>query len=63
VVAEGVETQDIAQALASMSCDEAQGYLYCKPIPVSDFLAWVLQWQAKREVAALAEPAQEPVQA
>jgi diguanylate cyclase (GGDEF)-like protein len=48
VVAEGVETEDIAQALAGMSCDEAQGYFYCKPIPVNEFLAWVVQWQAKQ---------------
>jgi len=44
VVAEGVETEDIAQALADMDCDEAQGYLFCKPMPVKDLMAWsVLQ--------------------
>lgn len=41
VVAEGVETEDIAQALADMNCDEAQGYLFCKPMPVKDLMAWL----------------------
>jgi diguanylate cyclase (GGDEF)-like protein len=48
VVAEGVETQQIADSLASMACDEAQGYLYCKPLPVGDFIQWAKQWGAQR---------------
>jgi diguanylate cyclase (GGDEF)-like protein len=45
VVAEGVETEAVAQALADLSCDEAQGYLYAKPLPVPDFLNWAQRWQ------------------
>lgn len=41
VVAEGVETEAIAQALAEMDCDEAQGYHFCKPMPMQDLMAWL----------------------
>jgi EAL domain-containing protein (putative c-di-GMP-specific phosphodiesterase class I) len=37
VVAEGVETSAQAQRLRSMGCDLAQGYLYGKPVPASDY--------------------------
>lgn len=32
VVAEGVETEEQASLLRSLSCDEMQGYLFCKPM-------------------------------
>lgn len=37
-VAEGVETQEQAEALAVMGCTYAQGYLYSKPLPADEFL-------------------------
>lgn len=39
VTAEGVETQDQLMKLANGSCDEAQGYLLGKPMPLSAVLA------------------------
>lgn len=37
VVAEGVETQEIAEHLSQLGCDHLQGYVYDKPLPVEDF--------------------------
>lgn len=37
VIAEGVETEQQRQILATMGCDYAQGYLYSKPISASEF--------------------------
>lgn len=37
VVAEGVETMEIADRLAEMRCDVLQGYVFDKPIPVEEF--------------------------
>ena len=36
VVAEGVETEDQAQALRDLECDQAQGFLYSKPVPADE---------------------------
>jgi diguanylate cyclase (GGDEF)-like protein len=36
VVAEGVETEDIHNALLAIGCDYAQGYLYGRPQPAED---------------------------
>jgi EAL domain-containing protein (putative c-di-GMP-specific phosphodiesterase class I) len=37
VVAEGVESQAIASALAEMRCDILQGYFFDKPLPIEQF--------------------------
>ena len=41
VVAEGVETADVVRVLVEADCDEAQGYLYARPLPPGEFAAWV----------------------
>lgn len=41
VVAEGVETEGQLERLASMGCDFAQGYLFSRPVPEEDLLAWI----------------------
>ncbi|SFY29092.1 PAS domain S-box-containing protein/diguanylate cyclase (GGDEF) domain-containing protein [Janthinobacterium lividum] len=46
VVAEGVETQEQADFLIAHDCDGLQGFLYARPMPLSDFLAWLAGHQA-----------------
>lgn len=41
VLAEGVETREQADYLRGLGCHEAQGYLYAKPMPLDDLLAWL----------------------
>ena len=40
VVAEGVETEDILSQLCLLGCDQAQGYLFSKPVAAADYFAW-----------------------
>ena len=42
VVAEGVETEDQAEALALLSCEELQGFLIAAPAPFEDMVARVM---------------------
>lgn len=40
VVAEGVEDQPTVDVLKRMGCDQIQGYVFAKPMPVDAFNAW-----------------------
>ena len=40
VTAEGVENEATREALTRMGCDQAQGYLFARPMPAKDFEAY-----------------------
>ena len=40
VVAEGVETQQVHDALLAMNCDLAQGYYLSRPLPADTYRQW-----------------------
>ncbi len=56
VVAEGVENAAVLDAIWSTGCDEAQGYLFGRPMPACKFAEWRLAWAAR---AANARPGEE----
>jgi EAL domain-containing protein (putative c-di-GMP-specific phosphodiesterase class I) len=43
VVAEGIETQEVADLLLSLKCDEVQGYWFAHPMAPAAFKAWYAQ--------------------
>ena len=43
VIAEGIETNDIAAELKNLGCPAAQGYLYSRPLPVNELENWLGQ--------------------
>jgi diguanylate cyclase (GGDEF)-like protein/PAS domain S-box-containing protein len=45
-IAEGVESQQVLDHLRLYRCDEAQGYLLSRPVPVADFVAAYRQARA-----------------
>jgi PAS domain S-box-containing protein/diguanylate cyclase (GGDEF)-like protein len=45
-IAEGVETEAQASLLARHGCDEIQGYLIGRPLPVADFVAFATSYDA-----------------
>lgn len=52
VVAEGVEDIATLQCLRELGCDVVQGYLYSRPLPEHELLAWLQQCGGKPLVAA-----------
>lgn len=45
-IAEGVETAEEAEVLASQGCRLMQGYYFSKPLPPREFEVWLRQWLA-----------------
>jgi diguanylate cyclase (GGDEF)-like protein len=58
-VAEGVETPEQLQKLRAVRCDQAQGYLFSRPVPASDVPSMIakLQRSPASTVAAFQNPA------
>ena len=48
VVAEGVESQELWDALLKMGCDEAQGYFISPAIPADEIPGWLLHWEREQ---------------
>ncbi|MGE8499619.1 MAG: putative bifunctional diguanylate cyclase/phosphodiesterase [Pseudomonas sp.] len=48
VIAEGVETRQQADWVLQHGCFDAQGYLFAKPMPCADLLAWLENWPGAR---------------
>jgi diguanylate cyclase (GGDEF)-like protein len=59
-VAEGVETAEQLQRLRAMKCDQAQGYLYSRPVPASGVPAVIahLELSKASKMSALPSPAE-----
>jgi EAL domain-containing protein (putative c-di-GMP-specific phosphodiesterase class I) len=43
-IAEGVETRSDLDAVVSLGCDKAQGYLISQPLPADRLLPWLAGW-------------------
>jgi diguanylate cyclase (GGDEF)-like protein/PAS domain S-box-containing protein len=56
VIAEGVETPAQAAFLLNEKCEEAQGFLYAKPLPATDFETYLRTRQLAFESSATAKP-------
>jgi len=52
VVAEGVETEALAQRLAAMGCDEGQGWHFAKAMPADALREWAQAYRARTGQAA-----------
>ncbi len=57
VVAEGVERQVQVDILLAQGCDEAQGYLFSRPLPPAAFQRWVLDRAEGLDIAGALQQA------
>ncbi len=52
VVAEGIETKEIEELLLDYGCDYGQGYFYSRPLPVDQYIDWLINnrsWQQNKK--------------
>ncbi|GAB3459648.1 hypothetical protein GCM10027519_19560 [Kineococcus endophyticus] len=53
VVAEGAEDVPTVDALRALGCDEVQGFVHARPMPVGDLGSWLGSWAAQRTARRL----------
>lgn len=53
-IAEGVETPAQQHLLAALGCDEVQGYLFSKPVPIEEVPRVIAEWTEKADKKTLA---------
>ena len=41
VLAEGIETEAQARRLGELGCDDGQGFLYARPMPIEELKLWL----------------------
>ena len=49
VVAEGVENQQDWDLVASMGCDQVQGYFVSRPLPFAQLLKWLNDFDVQKK--------------
>jgi diguanylate cyclase (GGDEF)-like protein/PAS domain S-box-containing protein len=60
VIAEGVETVAQAQFLLSERCEEAQGFLYAKPLPAADFETYLRTARIAADITGVSDKPEAP---
>jgi len=53
VCAEGVETRETWEMLASLRCEKAQGYLVSRPLPAPEIPQWIEDWRRRSPTWAM----------
>jgi diguanylate cyclase (GGDEF)-like protein len=53
-VAEGIETAEQLAVIGALGCAQAQGYLFARPAPVEEAIAWLEKYNAEESARAAA---------
>ena len=56
VIAEGVESAELGDALLDLGCTHAQGYGIARPMPAAEFRDWLAGWKAPASWQAIRLP-------
>lgn len=48
IVVEGIETSSMAEVLKKYGCDYNQGFYYCKPIPMTEYIDYVKNYEDQK---------------